>query len=63
MIICFVGVVGAAAGMIVAQTLTGYLCSLHFLGGWPSSFYIFGECNNFLKLTYMDSECERYQSL
>jgi MFS transporter, ACS family, solute carrier family 17 (sodium-dependent inorganic phosphate cotransporter), member 5 len=33
---------GANFGTIVSIPLTGYLCSLDFMGGWPLSFYIFG---------------------
>lgn len=33
---------GANLGTIISIPLTGYLCSLDFLGGWPLSFYIFG---------------------
>jgi MFS transporter, ACS family, solute carrier family 17 (sodium-dependent inorganic phosphate cotransporter), member 5 len=33
---------GANFGTIVSIPLTGYLCSLEFMGGWPLSFYIFG---------------------
>lgn len=33
---------GANFGTIISIPLTGYLCSLDFMGGWPLSFYIFG---------------------
>ncbi|XP_021941380.1 sialin isoform X1 [Zootermopsis nevadensis] len=33
---------GANFGTIISMPLSGYLCSLKFLGGWPLSFYIFG---------------------
>lgn len=33
---------GANFGTIVSIPLSGYLCSLDFMGGWPLSFYIFG---------------------
>jgi ACS family sodium-dependent inorganic phosphate cotransporter-like MFS transporter 5 len=33
---------GSNFGMIISFPLSGYLCSLKFLGGWPLSFYIFG---------------------
>jgi hypothetical protein len=35
-------VAGANFGTIISMPLSGYLCSLEFLGGWPLSFYIFG---------------------
>lgn len=33
---------GSNFGTIISMPLSGYLCSLEFLGGWPLSFYIFG---------------------
>jgi MFS transporter, ACS family, solute carrier family 17 (sodium-dependent inorganic phosphate cotransporter), member 5 len=33
---------GANFGTIVSIPMTGFLCSLDFMGGWPLSFYIFG---------------------
>lgn len=33
---------GANFGTIISIPLTGYLCSLDYMGGWPLSFYIFG---------------------
>lgn len=33
---------GANFGTIISIPLTGFLCSLNFMGGWPLSFYIFG---------------------
>ena len=30
------------AGTVVAMSVGGWLCSITFLGGWPSVFYIFG---------------------
>ncbi|CRK92382.1 CLUMA_CG005927, isoform A [Clunio marinus] len=33
---------GANFGTIISIPLTGYLCSIDFMGGWPLSFYIFG---------------------
>lgn len=38
---------GANLGTIVSIPLTGYLCSLDYLGGWPLSFYIFGSLGIF----------------
>jgi ACS family sodium-dependent inorganic phosphate cotransporter-like MFS transporter 5 len=35
-------VAGSNFGTIISMPLSGYLCSLEFLGGWPLSFYIFG---------------------
>jgi MFS family permease len=35
-------VAGANFGTMISMPLSGYLCSLEFLGGWPLSFYIFG---------------------
>lgn len=33
---------GANFGTVVSLPLSGYLCSLDFMGGWPLAFYIFG---------------------
>ena len=33
---------GSNFGTIISIPLTGYLCSLDYMGGWPLSFYIFG---------------------
>jgi len=33
---------GANFGTILSIPLSGFLCSLNFMGGWPLSFYIFG---------------------
>ncbi|KAH8319216.1 hypothetical protein KR074_002401 [Drosophila pseudoananassae] len=33
---------GSNIGTVISMPLTGWLCSLDFLGGWPSAFYIFG---------------------
>lgn len=33
---------GSHFGTVISLPLSGYLCSLKFLGGWPLSFYIFG---------------------
>nr|CAD7423052.1 unnamed protein product [Timema monikensis] len=33
---------GSNFGTIISMPLSGYLCSLDFLGGWPLSFYLFG---------------------
>uniref|UniRef100_A0A336MCZ8 CSON015207 protein n=1 Tax=Culicoides sonorensis TaxID=179676 RepID=A0A336MCZ8_CULSO len=33
---------GANFGTIVSLPLSGWLCSLDFMGGWPLAFYIFG---------------------
>ena len=38
---------GANFGTIISIPLTGYLCSLDFMGGWPLSFYIFGSLGIF----------------
>lgn len=37
-------VVGFNAATMISSVLTGYLCDVKFLGGWPLAFYIFGEC-------------------
>ncbi|XP_053950346.1 sialin isoform X2 [Anastrepha ludens] len=33
---------GSNIGTVISMPLAGWLCSLEFLGGWPSAFYIFG---------------------
>ncbi|KAH8306841.1 hypothetical protein KR018_006074 [Drosophila ironensis] len=33
---------GSNIGTVISMPLSGWLCSLDFLGGWPSAFYIFG---------------------
>eukprot|EP00040_Diaphanoeca_grandis_P026890 m.151631 g.151631 ORF g.151631 m.151631 type:complete len:496 (-) comp30770_c2_seq4:305-1792(-) len=33
---------GAYAGTVVSQPLSGYLCEVNFLGGWPAVFYVCG---------------------
>ncbi|XP_017116101.1 putative inorganic phosphate cotransporter [Drosophila elegans] len=33
---------GSNIGTVISMPLAGWLCSLDFLGGWPSAFYIFG---------------------
>ncbi|ALC49104.1 MFS10, partial [Drosophila busckii] len=33
---------GSNIGTVISMPLTGWLCSLEFLGGWPAAFYIFG---------------------
>lgn len=33
---------GANLGTIISLPLSGWLCSLDFMGGWPLAFYIFG---------------------
>lgn len=33
---------GANFGTVVSLPISGWLCSLEYLGGWPLSFYIFG---------------------
>lgn len=33
---------GANFGTVVSLPISGYLCSLDFMGGWPLAFYIFG---------------------
>ncbi|GIY02649.1 hypothetical protein CEXT_442131, partial [Caerostris extrusa] len=34
---------GIPFGMIIGMTVSGVLCSMEFLDGWPSTFYLFGE--------------------
>ncbi|XP_054769063.2 sialin-like [Lytechinus pictus] len=33
---------GSSAGQIIAQPISGVLCDSDILGGWPSTFYLFG---------------------
>lgn len=33
---------GANFGTIISLPLSGWLCSLEFMGGWPLCFYLFG---------------------
>ncbi|CAL1268935.1 unnamed protein product, partial [Larinioides sclopetarius] len=33
---------GVPVGMVIGAPLSGFLCSIDFLGGWPSVFYLFG---------------------
>ncbi|KAB7499893.1 putative inorganic phosphate cotransporter, partial [Armadillidium nasatum] len=33
---------GMQFGIVISMTLSGYLCSTDFLGGWPSAFYVLG---------------------
>ena len=33
---------GSNIGTVISMPLTGWLCSLDFLGGWPLAFYLFG---------------------
>ncbi|GIY87856.1 hypothetical protein CDAR_537651 [Caerostris darwini] len=33
---------GTWVGTVVSLSVSGWLCSLDFLGGWPSAFYVFG---------------------
>ncbi|KAB7499896.1 putative inorganic phosphate cotransporter [Armadillidium nasatum] len=33
---------GLQFGTFISMTLSGYLCSTDFLGGWPSAFYVIG---------------------
>lgn len=33
---------GANFGTVISLPLSGYLCSLEYMGGWPLAFYIFG---------------------
>ncbi|GIY13175.1 hypothetical protein CDAR_114891 [Caerostris darwini] len=35
---------GIPFGMIIGMTVSGVLSSTEFLGGWPSTFYLFGSC-------------------
>jgi hypothetical protein len=42
---------GLDIGVIVAFTLSGWLCTLSFGHGWPLIFYVFGEFINFNKHT------------
>lgn len=34
---------GTSFGQIIAQPISGILSESDFLGGWPSTFYLFGE--------------------
>ncbi|KAI8127992.1 hypothetical protein FF38_10281 [Lucilia cuprina] len=33
---------GSNIGTVISMPLTGWLCSLDFMGGWPLAFYLFG---------------------
>lgn len=33
---------GANFGTVISLPLSGWLCSLEFMGGWPLCFYLFG---------------------
>lgn len=33
---------GSNIGTVISMPLTGWLCSLKFMGGWPLAFYLFG---------------------
>ncbi|GFR09933.1 hypothetical protein TNCT_445971, partial [Trichonephila clavata] len=33
---------GSPIGTVVSLSLSGWLCGLDFLGGWPAAFYVFG---------------------
>lgn len=35
---------GANFGTVISIPLTGYLCNLEWMDGWPLSFYLFGAC-------------------
>ncbi len=45
-LVCFIGfcVAGAYLGTVFSLPISGYLCQTNIMGGWPSVFYLFGEC-------------------
>ncbi|XP_071955398.1 vesicular glutamate transporter 1-like isoform X2 [Antedon mediterranea] len=48
---------GYSFGPILASYVSALLCSSRFLGGWPSTFYVYGICGVLLYLGWYIIEC------